>query len=319
MQNSKPRNKKVPNDPWITAAYQNDGIRLNDGWWLDGTEDTTMLFQILYMYFTTPLFVLGLFMASIGIVVVASPLACIIKCAAALWNATPQTFKSEVVRQVLPLMDPPSSTYLRTRYSSPLHKMCYISFHANFMWVSSGSEFAAATAFSSDQNDDEIEQKMDRETADVMKERVAKSTRGGYDSRNVTFMVWLFDKGDQYRHLIEPSIIPSMEAAHERDKQRRTKKNKPSKKRDYLRNVCTATLKAIDPSDESTIPIKLGILEFKIFTRFLSTFKKTIKKRKIAQDGEDVVVNESETEIRLSPSSYDGACSALSSCVKLDC
>ena len=37
------------------------------------------------------------------------------------------------------------------------------------------------------------DQLMDLETTAVMKERVASSTRKGYESRNVAFMIWLFD------------------------------------------------------------------------------------------------------------------------------
>ena len=83
--------------------------------------------------------------------------------------------------------------------------------------------------------DDELEQLMDRETDAVMKERVAASTRTGYDGRNVSFMVWLFDGGEKYSHLFETSIYPKMEEAHANDKKRKTKSGRASKKRDYLR------------------------------------------------------------------------------------
>ena len=41
---------------------------------------------------------------------------------------------------------------------------------------------------------------MDLETAAVMKERVASSTRKGYEFRNVAFMIWLFDSNGQYHN-----------------------------------------------------------------------------------------------------------------------
>ena len=41
---------------------------------------------------------------------------------------------------------------------------------------------------------DDKEKEMDRETSAVLKERVAKSTCGGYDGRNVSFVLWLFDR-----------------------------------------------------------------------------------------------------------------------------
>ena len=59
----------------------------------------------------------------------------------------------------------------------------------------------------------------------------------------------------------------------------------------------------------NTIPIKLERLNFKVYRRFLSTFKKTVKKRNIVGN---VVVRDSSVNIRLSPSSHDASCSALS-------
>ena len=59
----------------------------------------------------------------------------------------------------------------------------------------------------------------------------------------------------------------------------------------------------------NTIPIKLENLNFKVYVRLLSTFKKTVKKRNIVRN---VVVSDSYVDIRLSPSSYDASCSDLS-------
>ena len=36
-------------------------------------------------------------------------------------------------------------------------------------------------------------QQIDNDTEAVMKQRVAKSTRGGYKRSNITFILWLFD------------------------------------------------------------------------------------------------------------------------------
>ena len=46
-----------------------------------------------------------------------------------------------------------------------------------------------------------LEQMMDLETAAVMKERVKDVTRNGYDGRNASFMLWLFDDGNKYNLL----------------------------------------------------------------------------------------------------------------------
>ena len=150
---------------------------------------------------------------------------------------------------------------------------------------------------------------MDRKMDAVMKERVAALTCTGYDGRNILFMIWLFDGGEKYSHLFESSIYPKMEEAHANDKKRKTKSGRARKKRDYLRATCLEALTSINPADAGTIPIKLEILDFTIFTRFLSTFKKKVKKRNM--QGNVVVEGDDHNTIRLSPSSFGGACSAL--------
>jgi len=153
------------------------------------------------------------------------------------------------------------------------------------------------------------DQLMDLETEAVMKERVASSTRKGYDGRNISLMIWLFDSnGQQYHYLLEPHIFGKMVEAQHKDSNMLTKNRTHSKKRFYLRAVCRLALTSMNPGVASTIPIKLDILSFTIFTRFLSTFKKRVTKR---TSPEASTVDDSAT-IRLSPSSYDAACSALS-------
>ncbi len=153
-----------------------------------------------------------------------------------------------------------------------------------------------------------MDQLMDCETAAVMKERVASSTRDGYDGRNVSFMIWLFDSNEQYHNLLEPGILRKMVEAENKDSIMLTKNQTRSKRRFYLRSVCRLALTSMNPGVMLTIPIKLDCLSFVIFTRFLSTFKKSVTKRKSPETSATV---EDSATIRLSPSSYDGACSAL--------
>ena len=84
------------------------------------------------------------------------------------------------------------------------------------------------------ESDDDWERRMDEETDAVMKERVKTSTREGYTSRNVTFMIWLFDS-NKYHDLINANVLELMTSANRKDKDKRTKKGKPTKKRDELR------------------------------------------------------------------------------------
>jgi len=58
----------------------------------------------------------------------------------------------------------------------------------------------ATTAAADNENDDDIAgdndddfAAIDRETTEVMKERVAVSTRDGYERRNITLLIWLYD------------------------------------------------------------------------------------------------------------------------------
>ena len=174
-----------------------------------------------------------------------------------------------------------------------------------------------------DEDDEEFfdfleDERLDNETAGVMQMRVAPSTRNGYLGRNVSFMVWLFDRRTKYLNLIEPSLLSKLLDAHNVDRSIKTKRGKRSKKRDNLRRVCSNSLESIIQSDESTVPVKLEYLSFQIFSRYLGTFKKKVKTKKpIATANSDrttdemITIGHGEAEIRLSSSSYDGACSAL--------
>jgi len=117
-------------------------------------------------------------------------------------------------------------------------------------------------------------------------------------------------------HTTHPDIIPfhmlqRMDAAQTTDAARRTGSGRKSNSRKSLRDLCRKLLRSINPEDPSSRPVKLDLLTFKIFARFLSTFKKSVKKRKrISADNMNIEYE--EVQIRLGISSFDGACSALS-------
>jgi hypothetical protein len=171
------------------------------------------------------------------------------------------------------------------------------------------NEAAASEEEEAGSNNEAAFAEMDRDTTDVLKERVAPSSRLGYERRNITFMIWLFNNRGSFSHLLEPFILEQMKTAYSQDKARRTKSGRPSKSRECLRDTCRRVLRSINPEVASSMPVKLELLDFKTFSRFLSTFKKRVKKRKVKGN---VIVSELDVEIRLSPSSYDVACSALS-------
>ena len=171
------------------------------------------------------------------------------------------------VSMLMKLFEPPPPSFMHTKYPTQLHKLFLVVWYSQFMWL--GSSAAAKVT-----QDDE----MDRETDAVMRQRVADSTRGGYNSRNVSFMIWLFDSGENYHHLLEPCILSKMEESHACVLARRTKKGKPCKLRDYLREACLQALLNIDPSDPESMPVQLEMLNFIVFTRYLSTFKRLVNK-----------------------------------------
>ena len=81
-------------------------------------------------------------------------------------------------------------------------------------------------------SDDEDEfAAIDRETADVMKERVAKSTREGYERRNITLLIWLYDNHTTDQDIILFHILQRMHVAQTTDAARRTKAGAVSKSR----------------------------------------------------------------------------------------
>ena len=145
----------------------------------------------------------------------------------------------------------------------------------------------------------------DAETLDVLKGRVCDGSRDSYEGRNVQFLVWLFDQRKYFGTLLKQDLLRAMELEDEKDKTRRTKAGAPSKRRDHLRDLCRAWLRAIKPDSPETHPIELGALTFQVYSRYLNSFKKKVAKRPTIDNGAKSVA------IRLSPSSFDGACSAL--------
>ena len=143
----------------------------------------------------------------------------------------------------------------------------------------------------------------DTETRQIMQSRVNPSVREKYESQNIKFMLWLFDSHNDHRQFLAPALLEALPAAHEKDLERRTESGAPSKKRDHVRDTCRAWLQQVDSQRPDTYPIKLKELTYTVYARYLNTFKKRVKKR----DAEGGFVL-----VRLSPSAFDGAISALS-------
>ena len=148
---------------------------------------------------------------------------------------------------------------------------------------------------------------VDAETMQILKGRVSDGSRNSYETRNIRFLVWIFDNKEDHGGLLKSSLLRAMETAHETDRARRTKAGRPSKLRDALRAVCRRWLKAITPSDPETHPVELADLTFTIFARYLATFKKRVQNKRMREEGEAATIL-----IRLGSSAFDRACSSLS-------
>ena len=115
---------------------------------------------------------------------------------------------------------------------------------------------------------------VDRETDTILKARIKPSTRGTYANDNIRFMIWLYDQSHEYDHLLQPKLLDGMTNMDSRDKQTLTKQGKPSIARTHLRTLYGSSLCNIKPKMEATHPIKLAMLDFQVFSRYLATFKK---------------------------------------------
>ena len=92
----------------------------------------------------------------------------------------------------------------------------------------------AADHFRPDDQFDEI----DAETRAVMQMRVNSGVREQYNSENIKFMLWLFDRREHCGELLKTTLLEELGPQDQRDKDRRTKAGNRSKKRDYVRATC---------------------------------------------------------------------------------
>ena len=111
-----------------------------------------------------------------------------------------------------------------------------------------------------------------------MKQRVAKPTRESYERINTTFILWLFDHHKKYPILLQPTLYDMMNTKNLVDISRMTTRGKRSKSRHGIQAIFREALQKIKPDVQASIPVKLEHLAFTTFSRFLSTFKKNVKK-----------------------------------------
>ncbi len=155
---------------------------------------------------------------------------------------------------------------------------------------------------------------MDAEIREVLQARVADASRKTYDDYNTRLIRFLFDHCNEFPNVINPSIMGELSIAHDNERNTRTSRGAPSKKRLHINSTIRKALSTINPADTATHPLLLEKLSFYIIACFMKTFSKQITTHSTA---EDLVVTAEAGEttrtvtIRLKPSSYDGVSSSL--------
>ena len=153
----------------------------------------------------------------------------------------------------------------------------------------------------------------DAETGNVIDAYISPKTREKYIVRLTNFVTWVFDNSPKYDFLLHDDFIEEMKLHHSQDKNHVTKNGTPSKMRTNLRTFVKESIRAIKDEKEETHFLHLQHLNFTIYTRYLSTFKKLLSSssKKRRSEG-DTVGKVGDVMIRLSSSTYEGECSALS-------
>ena len=140
-----------------------------------------------------------------------------------------------------------------------------------------GNQKKSSKASKESSLEDEI---LDREFSALLKHCVAILTRGNYESNQVTFVMWLFDNQEKYGHLMKKAVLTALKKHHDKDQKNLTKNGDINKNRVFLREAVKDLLRAIVAGDKKTVPLYLEKLDFKTFSRYLSTFKKTVRSKK---------------------------------------
>jgi len=149
------------------------------------------------------------------------------------------------------------------------------------------------------------------ETSRTMKMCIAPATRKNYVDCLTRLIRWFYDKQEDHYGVLADWFLERLEEATERDMSRRTQSGRPSKKREYFSAEVKNVLSNMS-TDPSTHPIVFEELSFKVISSFLSTLKKSITSSRPSAVGDETVVVAETIKVRLTASSYDGVCSALS-------
>ena len=119
-------------------------------------------------------------------------------------------------------------------------------------------------------------------------------------------MIWLFDNHRKYPNILKPNIYYGLKTHDVMDKACTTRNCMQQKSRERTRKACLNVLLWIKPGVDKSIPVKLDLLDFKLLSRFISTFKKIMKRKDHkgqefnATDG--TISREQELEVRLGAS-----------------
>ena len=141
------------------------------------------------------------------------------------------------------------------------------------------------------------------EVRNIMENVVTASSAKRYTNGIVNFFLWLFDDSHLH-HLFKDWFLVNLITGHAVDQ------SLPETKRDGRKNIRStikSALSSIVGQDCSTHPLSFQFLNFDIFSRYLTSRKKTIVVKKTT----DEVEVEEEVEVYLGKSSYDGIRSSI--------
>ena len=154
--------------------------------------------------------------------------------------------------------------------------------HLTFVLQSRGTMAATATLVTTTTtayHEEDIAMETNLVISAVTKQHIVKSMCECYNRRNILFIIWLFDNHIKYPNLLEPNIYNDLKTQDVIDEDHTTRNGKKSKARENIQKYSQNALRGINPGVDQSIPVNLYLLDFKVFSTFISTFKKIVKRR----------------------------------------
>ena len=146
------------------------------------------------------------------------------------------------------------------------------------------------------------------EVRNIMDNVVTASSVKRYTNGIVNFFIWIFDDS-QLHSLFKDWFLVQLRSGHATDQSLPEKKRQ---RRTNIRRTIKSAISSIICDDSSTHPFCFQFLNFDIFSRYLTSRKKTIVVKTTTDEVSGVEKEEElEREVYLGKSSYDGIRSSI--------